>query len=130
MIPIVQREVNTFVDVVWNSHRIREQKNTFLPDGVPNHIYSFPEKYGLEECGTYQWLCSPSFSFSLVVLLEHYTRVVPFNSDVLADNDDYLSAEFRNKCEQVIADPLEIAVSDFAYAFRYLKENVDIHVHA
>ena len=26
-------------------------------------------------------------------------------SDVLADNDDYLSAEFRNKCEQVIADP-------------------------
>ena len=51
-------------------------------------------------------------------------------SDVLADNDDYLSAEFRNKCEQVIADPLEIDVSDFAYAFRYLKENVDIHVHA
>ena len=45
MIPIVQREVNTFVDVVWNSHRIREQKNTFLPDGVPNHIYSFPEKH-------------------------------------------------------------------------------------
>ena len=51
-------------------------------------------------------------------------------SDVLADNDDYLSAEFRNKCEQVIADPLEIDVCDFAYAFRYLKENVDIHVHA
>ena len=53
MIPIVQREVNTFIDVVWNSHRIREQKNTFLPDGVPNHIYSFPDKYGLEECGRY-----------------------------------------------------------------------------
>ena len=51
-------------------------------------------------------------------------------SDVLADNDDYLSAEFRNKCEQVIADPLEIDVSDFAYAFRYLKENVDLNVHA
>ena len=46
---------------------------------------------------------------------------------MLAHNDDYLSADFRSKCEQVIADPLEIDVSDFANAFRYLKENVDIH---
>ena len=46
---------------------------------------------------------------------------------MLADNDDYLSAELRNKCEQVIADPLEIDVSDFANAFRYLKENLDVH---
>jgi hypothetical protein len=51
MIPIIQKEIDTFVDVVWNSHRIREQKNSYLPDGVPNHIYSFAEKYGLEECG-------------------------------------------------------------------------------
>ena len=51
MIPIVQKEIDTFVDVVWNSHRIRDQKNTYLPDGVPNHIYSFAEKYGLKECG-------------------------------------------------------------------------------
>ena len=36
---------------MWNSHRIRAQKNTVLPDGVPNHIHDFPEKYGLEECG-------------------------------------------------------------------------------
>lgn len=47
-------------------------------------------------------------------------------SEVLASNDDYLSAEFRNNCEQVIPDPLEIDVSDFVHAFRYLKENVDI----
>jgi len=73
MTPIVQREVNTFVDVVWNSHRIREQKNTFLPDGVPNHIYDFPDKYGLEECGRYQCHCSPGFYVQLVVPLEHYT---------------------------------------------------------
>ena len=51
MIPIMQREVTTFVDVVWNCHRIREQRDTFLPDGVPNHIYSFRDKYGLEDCG-------------------------------------------------------------------------------
>ena len=64
MIPIMQREVNIFVDVVWNCHRIREQRDTFLPDGVPNHIYSFPDKYGLEDCGRY--LCNfflPRFYF-------------------------------------------------------------------
>lgn len=47
-------------------------------------------------------------------------------SEVLACNDDYLSAEFRSNCEQVIPDPLEIGVSDFVHAFWYLKENVDI----
>ena len=65
MIPIVQREVNTFVDVVWNCHRIREQRDSFLPDRVPNHIYSFPDKYGLEDCGRY--LCN--FFVNRVLLL-------------------------------------------------------------
>ena len=51
MVPIMQKEIDTFVHVVWNSHRIRAQKNTFLPDGIPNHIYNFPDQYGLEECG-------------------------------------------------------------------------------
>lgn len=57
MIPVMQKEIDTFVGT-WNSHRIREQKNTVLPDGVPNHIYNFPEKYGLNECGM---LCHLSF---------------------------------------------------------------------
>ena len=51
MVPVVQRELDTFKEMVWNSHRIRAQKDTVLPDGVPNHIYNFPQKYGLEECG-------------------------------------------------------------------------------
>ena len=50
MIPLIQKQIDIFVDM-WNNHRIRGQKNTFLPDGVPNHIYNFPEKYGLVECG-------------------------------------------------------------------------------
>lgn len=53
MIPLIQRELDEFKDVVWNSHRIRCQKNTFMPDGIPNHIYAFPKEYGLEECGIY-----------------------------------------------------------------------------
>ena len=51
MVPVIQREIDIFKDSVWNSHRIRLQRNTFLPDGVPNHMYAFPEKYSLQECG-------------------------------------------------------------------------------
>ena len=51
MIPILQNEVEEFKDVVWNSHRIRAQKDRYLPAGIPNHIYDFPERYGLEHCG-------------------------------------------------------------------------------
>lgn len=51
MVPVVQKEVDLFRDTVWNPHRIRAQKNTILPDGIPNHIHKFPEQYGLEECG-------------------------------------------------------------------------------
>lgn len=45
---------------------------------------------------------------------------------MLADNDDYLPADIRAKCEQIIADPLELDVAEFAHAFRYLKDNIDL----
>ena len=48
-------------------------------------------------------------------------------SGVLADNEDYLPPDLRAKCEHVIADPLELDVADFANAFRFLKENVDLY---
>ena len=48
-------------------------------------------------------------------------------SGVLADNEDYLPPDLRAKCEQVIADPLELDVADSANAFRFLKENVDLY---
>jgi hypothetical protein len=50
-IPLLQKELDVFKNTVWNTHRIRHQKDTYLPDGVPNHVYEFPEVYGLEECG-------------------------------------------------------------------------------
>lgn len=56
MIPLLQREVDVFKETVWNSHRIRPQKETALPSGVPNHIYSFPEEYGMEECGRLKYI--------------------------------------------------------------------------
>ena len=54
MIPLIQRELDTFINSIWNPHRIRNQKNTALPDGVPNHIYSFPEEYFIENCNITQ----------------------------------------------------------------------------
>ena len=52
LIPVLQKQLDLFSQTVWNTHRIRTQKDTFLPDGVPDdHIFEFPEKYGLEDCG-------------------------------------------------------------------------------
>lgn len=73
MVPVVERELDTFKEMVWNSHRIRAQKDTVLPDGVPNHIYNFPEKYGLEECGNIissRRSCLHWFTFRILVLFK------------------------------------------------------------
>lgn len=54
MIPLLQKELDTFKDTIWNTHRIRQQKDTALPHGVPDHIYNFPGEYDLEESGRSQ----------------------------------------------------------------------------
>ena len=51
LIPLLQKQLDIFKDTIWNTHRIRAQKDTVLPDGIPNHIYSFPEEYDMDECG-------------------------------------------------------------------------------
>lgn len=53
-IPLLQKEIDTFREVVWNSHRIRSQRDAQLPKGVPNHVYSFPESYDAVECGKWK----------------------------------------------------------------------------
>ena len=40
-----------FRETVWNSHRVRRQRDAHMPEGIPSHLYSFPEQYA-EECGT------------------------------------------------------------------------------
>ena len=49
VIPLLQKELDTSKDTIWNSHRIRKQRDT----GVPNHIYAFPNAYCLEKCGMF-----------------------------------------------------------------------------
>ena len=50
MVPLLQKELDVFRETVWNTHRIRAQKDTVLPDGIPDHIYNFPEQYNLKDC--------------------------------------------------------------------------------
>ena len=51
-IPVIQKEMNIFRETVSNSHRVRHQRDAQMPKGIPNHLYSFPEQYGAEDCGT------------------------------------------------------------------------------
>ena len=50
-IPFIQKEMNIFRETVWNSHRVRSQKDAAVPKGIPNHLYSFPGQYNADECG-------------------------------------------------------------------------------
>ena len=40
--PLLQREMEEIKDD-WNQHRIRLQKKTDRPNGVPNDLYDFPD---------------------------------------------------------------------------------------
>ena len=51
MVPLIQREIDIFKDNIWNIHRIRDQNDVYLPSGVPNHTYNFPEEYNLHHWG-------------------------------------------------------------------------------
>lgn len=45
--PILQRELEEIKED-WNQHKIRLQKKTDRPNGVPNDLYDFPEEKGLK----------------------------------------------------------------------------------
>lgn len=110
-IPIIQKELDIFKTTIWNNHRGRKQKNKELPDGIPEHIYNFPEHYGAAKCGT------PVSDQNL----EEVAEV----SNILENTNDYLDAEFRSSCETVIPDVNDITPSEAANAFCFLKQNID-----
>ena len=82
-IPIVQREIDLFVEL-WNNSRTRLQRGTLMPDGNPNIIYNSPEEYGIEDKG---W---PLTTEELAGVLD------------VADN--YLTADFRRECSNHLPD--------------------------
>ena len=50
-IPVIQKEMDVFRETILNSDRVRSQKEAQMPKEIPNHLYSFPESYGAQECG-------------------------------------------------------------------------------
>ena len=78
LIPLLQKELNNFKDTIWNTHRIRQQRDTELPNGVPNHIYAFPEECGFADCDKFTKIdialnrynvCQNRLSNSLIMVL-------------------------------------------------------------
>ncbi|KAK3747967.1 hypothetical protein QZH41_019446 [Actinostola sp. cb2023] len=109
MIPMLQRELDVFKDTIWNSHRIRHQKDVQLPSGVPDHIYNFPEEYNLEECG--------------LPISENQLEEAAQHAGVLDVEDDFLEPAFRLECERWIPDVKKIHPQDCKTAYLYLKQN-------
>ena len=67
-----------------------------------------------------------SFVLTRWKVTEEQLQEVAQLSDVLACDDDFLSPEFRAKCEQIIPDPLALDVNNCAHAFRYLRDNIHL----
>ena len=111
-IPVLQKELDTFKNTVWKNHRGRKQKNKELPDGIPEHIYNFPEHYGATKCGT--------------PISDQDLEEVAELSNILENTNDYLDVEFRRHCERVFPDVNDVTASEAANAFCFLKHNMDL----
>ncbi len=61
----MQRELDVFRKMVWNTHRIRAQRDTLMADGVPKHIYEFPERYGMEKKGFHHVYATLNFTIHI-----------------------------------------------------------------
>ena len=92
--------------------RICKQKHKELPVGIPDHIYTCPDKYGGTKCG--------------INLTEEELREVAELSEVLHDTNDYLDHEFRYECERIIPNTDDIKADQAANAFLYFKKNINV----
>ena len=64
IVHLIQREVDIFKDIVWNIQRIRNQKGVYLPSGIPNHTYDFPEVANYGSVVRFEKLCSQCYYYS------------------------------------------------------------------
>ena len=89
----------------------RKQKNKELPDGIPEHIYNFPQHYEATKCG--------------IPISDEDLEEVAQLSNVLENTDDYLPAEFRELCERVFPNVNEVLPKEASLVFLFLKQNFD-----
>ena len=86
-IPVIQKELDVFRVSVWNTHRIRKQKEKELPAGVPEHIYTCPESHGGEKCG--------------FIVTEEQLREVAELANVLDGTDDFLPEDLDKNAKDI-----------------------------
>ena len=112
-LPKIQRECDTSDDL-WNSHRIKSQNNLELPNGVPDHMFSFPEQYGGTQRG--------------IPVTPVFLQEVSTQSGLSIDNGstvyDLMDEEFLRNCEDFLPDPIEIPSNEANEAYRFLKYNL------
>ncbi|XP_044165295.1 uncharacterized protein LOC122949237 isoform X1 [Acropora millepora] len=106
-IPVIQKELDVFRISVWNAHRIRKQKEKELPVGVPEHIYTCPERHGGEKCG--------------FAVTEEQLREVAELANILDGTDDFLLEDFRQECQRHLPNTEDIEPDQAPNAFLYLK---------
>jgi hypothetical protein len=111
MCTLLQKELDVFKNTIWNNHRGRKQKNKELSDGIPEHIYHFPQHYGATKCGT-------------PVSDEELEEVAQL-SNVLENTNEYLPAEIREQCDRILPDVHEVLPNEASNAFLFLKQNFD-----
>eukprot|EP00794_Sanderia_malayensis_P002235 gene2235-2546_t len=84
-VPVVQKQLDIFQETILNNQRGRKQRAKMLPCGMPEHIYSFPKRYGARNC---------AYNVTDAQLEE-----VAELSAVFESNDDYIDQELRNRCQ-------------------------------
>lgn len=80
-----------------------------LPVGVPDHIYTCPERHGGQKCG--------------FVVKEEQLREVAELANVLDGTDDFLCEDLRQECQRHLCNTEDIDPDQAANAFLYLNAN-------
>ena len=107
-IPVIQNVLGVFQTTVWNNHSVRKQENKDLRTWVPEHIFSFPEKYGSKNYG--------------LNITEEQLFDIAMECDIFDSTDDHLSKDFRRRREMQFVGRDEIEPEDANTAYLYLKE--------
>ena len=103
---MLKRECDAFVRL-WNSHRVRQQKDLELPTGIPDHMYAFPENYGGESKG--------------FITAENDLIDAADYAELIKAPDDYLSFEDREVFRGFVPEPENLEFKETVAAYEYLK---------
>ena len=100
-----------FVNSRNSHHKIKSQCNLQLPNGVPTHMFYFPEQYGGTQNG---------IQVTSEMLQEAFTQsVLSIDNGSTAFN--FMDEEFLRNCEHFLPDPIEIPSNEKIEAHSFLK---------